>query len=355
MKYIYTLFTFVLAGSMSAQSFDIQITEVVPATNPRTLIVEAQRSAGAQPTTADFLLGLEFSLKYDPATGISFGTIDNSAGYGMAADFQGDLGTGEEYQTFVLGSAMPFPSNWDGFTEIMRVQVNGGDAGEVVALGTTAELPTGDPAITASIAGSTVVEEMLTGSAVVLPIDLKSFTASKYSETAAILNWESASEINASHYEVERSTDLGSWDLVGSVEAFGNTLKAKEYELIDTRVPIQSRSKDEVFYYRLKMVDVDGAFEYSDTEAVRFDGVKAEGLYAYPNPTRDEIFVSVDGVSDSGAPMMLLDRSGKIVLSQTLRHGQDERVSLGELPSGLYHISVQVGTERLTQKVLKID
>ena len=355
MKYIYISLLFFVGHTATSQTFDIQITEVIPATSPRTIIVEAQRSAGTEPMTTDFLLGLEFSLKYDPASGISFGAIDNTAGYGMTADASGTLGSGEEFQTFVLGSAMFFPSNWDGFTEVMRVEVVEGDAGEVVALGTTAELPSGDPAISAVIAGSNVFEEMIIGLPVVLPIDLKSFTAAKYSETAAILNWASASEVNASHYNVERSTDLTNWEFVGKVDAYGNTYNEKSYELIDTRVPLQSRSKDEVFYYRLQMVDVDGAFEYSDTEAVRFDAIATEGLVTYPNPTRGDIFVTVDGVSADGAPMYILDRSGKIVMSQRLQHGQDERVSIEEVPAGLYHMAVEVNGERLTQKIIKID
>jgi len=188
-----------------------------------------------------------------------------------------------------------------------------------------------------------------------LPIILKSFEANKFSETSAIVNWTTSSEKNASHFEVERSTDNIDWTYVGKVDAAGNSYTDQSYDLIDKNVPLQKRGSVEVFYYRLKMVDLDGAYDYSPLDAVRFESIDRKGFTIFPNPTVESIFVSLEGMGDEPTLLSVIDREGKLVMTQNLFNGEDERVSLQELPSGTYFITINQKGETLTQKVIKMD
>lgn len=353
MKYLIISAALLFSSDVFSQSFDIRITEEEPITSPRTLIVEMQRNTGDEPTVGDFLLGTEFSLKYAPETGITFGAIDNSAGYGINADATGTIAsTGEEFQTFVLGSAMFIPSDWSGWTEIMRVEVENGDPGEIIAIGDT-ELPSGFPTISINLAGANLFEDLVVGEAVALPVILKSFTAEKHTNSSTMVRWASSSEINASHYEVERSTDQVTWSFVGKVSAVGNSTVEQSYDMVDRDLNLNSREDKKIYYYRLKMVDLDGAYEYSPVDAVSFDAIKVSGMFVYPNPTVQDVFVTLENADN--AVLRVADRNGKVVLTQKVVTGQDERVVLSNLPSGVYMLSLIQNDEVQTQQVIKMD
>lgn len=192
------------------------------------------------------------------------------------------------------------------------------------------------------------------GSAILLPINLKSFSADKHSETSSILNWESLSEINASHYIIERSVDTKDWTAIGKVATTGSETEGATYSYVDSELPIQSRNLEQIFYYRLRMVDLDGSYEFSHTEAVRFDMILLEGLHILPNPTAQDIYVSIDNVKE-GTELLLLDNTGKVVLKHSLTDGRDERVSLNSLSAGTYFAKVIRDNELLTKKLIKID
>ena len=111
-----------------------------------------------------------------------------------------------------------------------------------------------------------------------LPIELKSFTASKSSKYID-LNWVTAKEENFSHFEVERSMDQDSWSQIGLVQGLGESNSDVNYDFTDRNVPFG------VIYYRFKSVDIDDTFEYSPVVKIE---VGFEGKLAVsPNPVRD--------------------------------------------------------------------
>ncbi len=210
-----------------------------------------------------------------------------------------------------------------------------------------------DPVLSVFAAGG--FNQIMQVQSTILPIILKSFTATKYKETSAILNWISASEVNSSHFEVERSINTLDWTHIRDVKAAGNSYKELSYKLVDNDLPLNKRSTETVFYYRLKMVDLDGAYEYSDVEAVRFDALKTSRLEIFPNPTANDVYVTLDNVGEQGVLLSVIDKAGRLVLSQKLTQGDEERVSLANLPAGIYYITVDQDGERYTQKVIKMD
>ena len=119
---------------------------------------------------------------------------------------------------------------------------------------------------------------------VALPIELLYFTA-KQSGTKVKLDWATASETNNDHFVVERSQDGTNFAEVFRKKGAGNSVNTLYYNGFDN-APIEGLS-----YYRLKQVDYDAKFKYSDIQSVNFKFDPAEiGIKIYPNPAVDNKF-----------------------------------------------------------------
>jgi hypothetical protein len=102
---------------------------------------------------------------------------------------------------------------------------------------------------------------------VTLPLDLISFSGHLQNDNSVLLNWKTENEINTSHFVVERSTDAIRFNGIGNINANGrnNPGGSFNYALSDNDAVNQSTHR---LYYRLKMVDIDGRFTYSNIVAV---------------------------------------------------------------------------------------
>lgn len=110
-----------------------------------------------------------------------------------------------------------------------------------------------------------------------IPVELTSFTASVI-DYSVVLNWSTASEVNNSHFEIERSSDNQSYISIGNVAGNGTTTQNISYSFTDNSI---SENK---YYYRLKQVDFDGSFEYSDVIEVDINISDFSLSQNYPNP-----------------------------------------------------------------------
>ncbi|ANQ52183.2 T9SS type A sorting domain-containing protein [Flammeovirga sp. MY04] len=116
-----------------------------------------------------------------------------------------------------------------------------------------------------------------------LPVELISFTGEIEGDEVT-LKWATATEENASHYEIERSVDGRNYETIGEVNAAGNSNTLQNYTFID----VLTSSKG---YYRLKQVDFDDDFTYYGPVIIIHPNVSSEidlSLEAYPNPVDDE-------------------------------------------------------------------
>jgi len=123
----------------------------------------------------------------------------------------------------------------------------------------------------------------------VIPVELISFTASVLqNENAVQLNWTTATEINNSGFEILRGVypansgtqNDNEWKNIGFVPGFGTTTEPKSYSFVDNGVTTGT------YKYRLKQIDFDGSFEYSNEIEVAVDFTPKEFLLYqnYPNP-----------------------------------------------------------------------
>ena len=163
------------------------------------------------------------------------------------------------------------------------------------------------------------------------------------------------SEVNGSHFDVQRSRDLDSWTTIGTVEAVGESSTLQEYQLVDSDLPLSTRSSKN-FYYRLNMVDNDGTTELSEVRTVRFDQDGAEFI-VYPNPTHNEVFVNLSSITTESGPatMNVINMKGERVKQVSLSSNNDISVDVSNITAGVYYFIVVQGEDTFTQKVVKID
>ncbi len=183
----------------------------------------------------------------------------------------------------------------------------------------------------------------------VLPITLSNFTAT--AKGADVLcEWKTMQEQNSSHFIVERSNDALHFTEIGRLTAAANSYLPKQYDLTDKNVLV---TKSEYFFYRLKMVDMDGSFKYSNTVKVKlkFDSP----LSIYPNPVVNELTVNYASLSNEQAGLVIYNDAGKKIYEQSikvLKGNNNLHVNTSSLPAGSYTL-VMNGQEKYIERFIK--
>ncbi|KAI9449615.1 hypothetical protein F5148DRAFT_1291377 [Russula earlei] len=159
-----------------------------------------------------------------------------------------------------------------------------------------------------------------------LPIALSSFNASLINSTVQ-LSWNTATEVNAGAFEVERSSDATVFTSIGTVAA--NNV-ASSYSYTDYQ-PLSG-----VSYYRLKLVDKDGSYKYSNTISINNLATTATRLSVYPNPIINTFTLTHDKAVN-GAVIRVITIDGKIIFTQSIATGATQStVDASKLIKGNY-------------------
>jgi len=168
-----------------------------------------------------------------------------------------------------------------------------------------------------------------------IPVELTSFTASVNPLGHAILNWATATEINNRGFEVERRAVDGQFITIGFVEGYGTTSEEQTYSYIDQSVT------PGVYAYRLKQIDFNGQFEYSDEVELEVTPPLAFGLdHNYPNPFNPNTNIKYSLSEPGNVKLAIYNTLGEEV--QTLVNSYKEAgfyelsFDAAGLPSGTY-------------------
>ncbi|MCU0441863.1 MAG: T9SS type A sorting domain-containing protein [Bacteroidia bacterium] len=167
-----------------------------------------------------------------------------------------------------------------------------------------------------------------------LPVVLTRFTATAQQQDV-VLNWNTASELNNQGFDVERSADGQRFEAIQFVKGNGNSNIPKAYQTIDRN----AFATQTVWFYRLRQVDMDGRFSYSNKVRVSKNNQQAQ-LTVYPNPFETVFTISVEASNNDIALIELVDVQGKVVSTWNKRLTQGinqvELETESTLPSGLY-------------------
>jgi CshA-type fibril repeat protein len=115
-----------------------------------------------------------------------------------------------------------------------------------------------------------------------MPVTLIKFESTKEGETV-LLSWSTTEESHSSHFEIQKRNKNTGWMSIGTVSAQGESRTVANYDFID-RNPDQDNN-----LYRLRMVDTDNTFAYSQIVSINLGG-KAKKNFPYPNPSTDKIY-----------------------------------------------------------------
>lgn len=182
-----------------------------------------------------------------------------------------------------------------------------------------------------------------------LPLTMGDFNASKRQNTVQ-LNWNTLTETNTSHFDIERSTDGTHFSKIGQVNAAGDATDIKYYQYADQAVPLVK-----TVFYRLKMTDKDQSFRYSRIIAVTTDNSLIT-LRLFPNPVSEIVQVQVYSGRKENALIRITDAAGSEVLHKniTLQEGNNgSSLSVSHLPSGYYLLTVISESFTYSEKMIK--
>lgn len=188
-----------------------------------------------------------------------------------------------------------------------------------------------------------------------LPVSLTHFDAT-LSANDALLNWSTASENNSSLFDIERSLNGSNFVSIAKVKASGNTNEMTNYHFDDVNAA-SLFTQSNTIYYRLKMVDKDGSFTYSDIAMVNRKLNALGTVNVYPNPFNNELNITMNSLKDATAKIEVVDIQGRIVLTKSANVFKgDNKITVSELSnlnSGIYFVNMVVNGEMIHAKVIK--
>lgn len=186
-----------------------------------------------------------------------------------------------------------------------------------------------------------------------LPVKFASFTATLSNNSKADLKWTTASEINVSHFVIERSTDGTNYNDAGIVFAYGNATDKTDYSFSDNLNSLQPG----IVYYRLRSVDVDGKSMYSETRIIRIakQTENAINIVTFPNPVTSEVRISIPvDWQNKKVIYEVLNANGQVVKkSENASSSQTETVNMSNIARGFYIVKVSCEGQTAQQKIVK--
>ncbi|MDG1046425.1 MAG: T9SS type A sorting domain-containing protein, partial [Bacteroidia bacterium] len=184
-----------------------------------------------------------------------------------------------------------------------------------------------------------------------LPVDLVYFDVHASNNHSSSLHWATASEINNSHFEIERSYDGKTFESVGEVTGNGNSQHQIVYSYLDEGIRLMVNT----VFYRLKQVDFDGTSEYSDIRVVRFDEL-GNGIHlsAYPNPMTNELSLIVSLSKEEAYQIGVTNLQGsKVHHENHIFTNGIHKLNTSEWNSGMYILQVASDQGTKHVKVIK--
>ena len=162
-----------------------------------------------------------------------------------------------------------------------------------------------------------------------LPLELIDFQVKPLENRHALLTWKTANEERFSHFEIERSTDGQEWFFVDKKNGNGFDLQESNYSFIDKNIYAEGQFFS-TFYYRLKMVDLDASFEYSELRNIEFEG-KNTSISVFPSPSSG----IVNFTEELSGNLIIRNVLGQVVWQQ-VESKAIQNIDLSFLPTGTY-------------------
>ena len=175
-----------------------------------------------------------------------------------------------------------------------------------------------------------------------LPVDILYF-AGKLNGNLINLNWEVGTEINVKYYEVERSFNSTDYKRIYTNTAMG----LSNYSFNDDVENIKGRRT----YYRIKKVDNDGRFSYSDVFSIHLQ--LNNKFTIYPNPVKNNLKLQLNNNLTGIIPLQITDLAGRVLINESvIANDGFVSKSVNKLKNGIYILKITIKNEVLTAKFM---
>jgi hypothetical protein len=163
-------------------------------------------------------------------------------------------------------------------------------------------------------------------SGIVLPVTFAYFRSSLQKDNV-VLHWGTLVEINNELFEIQRSADNAKFETIGTMEGAINSLDLIEYQFSDEYI------SEGTYYYRIKQIDLDGNFSFSDVSVIKVDHLKSQ-FKIYPNPAGD--YISFSSSSKPGLFQIYNTHGSMVKIFQYT--GREDKIDVSQLDPGMYYL-----------------
>ena len=179
----------------------------------------------------------------------------------------------------------------------------------------------------------------------ILPVDLLDLSAYEANEKT-VLKWTTSSEKDLNFFDIESSNDGMRFEKIGTAKAVGNSSNTNSYSFTD------NATFNNIKYYRLKQVDVNGKYSYSKTVSIHQNS-NSEEIGIFPNPVADILILQAKGITKKSLDIELINMNGQIVKRQQFLQGSTIcYIETNSLANGTYFVAVSDGITKKTYKVV---
>lgn len=184
------------------------------------------------------------------------------------------------------------------------------------------------------------------------PVEWLSFEA-VWLDNSAEITWETASEMNADYFQVERQVEgSGLFEAIGTVKAAGNSSTVQSYAFTDRRAG--EIGPDKKLFYRLRQTDIDGTFTYSDVVELFTRGIQLS-MKVYPNPATNKATVTLPGSIDTWVNIQVIGMDGKTVFTDQVNTASGNvsvNLDVSQWTSGVYQIIASDNQSRISKQLI---
>lgn len=188
--------------------------------------------------------------------------------------------------------------------------------------------------------GTFRVERVSVFGTTLLPVVLSRFELERLGKSQVELLWTTASEINNDYFEIEHSTTGGNFQPIGLVAGHGTTSVQQDYSFIAN---LDSGVSN---YFRLKQVDYDGAYEYSDIRVINQADASQDVIHSYLDGSSLKI-ESKDFYS-----LSVIDANGSVLITQNVEPGKNT-IDVSSLANGIYFVKLLSSSHNEVIKIVK--
>jgi sugar lactone lactonase YvrE len=300
-------------------------------TNGETIIL-AGSSSQYYSNTNDGISSLSMNLYYSFIRGLSIDKLGNI--YFTENNYQTirKVGTNGVINYFVGRSGYSYWGNNSDGNYALNVRLNNPYATAFDAAGN----------LYFSEEGTNRVRKVAAGVAnFTLPLNLSNFSATTINQNIKTI-WQTASEQNTSHFNIQRSLDGIAFATIGTISAVGSG--ANNYSYLD------EHPNYGINYYRLQSMDKDGSFVYSKTVSATITDKRYFSIV--PNPARDFATINFSKLVENTS-VRVYDITGKpLMVNAVPRNSTSYKLNVQSLPNGFYIIHVNTPSANYTEKLL---